>query len=80
MSSGTTDGDVMNRTETDVDLCAIDEQILTLFKEGRCPRRYLSNELDVTGEYAYQRVDLLENPGFVRIIHDRCNELSEDDP
>lgn len=69
----------MDRTDSDVDLRAIDEQILALLDEGRCTRRYLADELDVTGEYVYQRVDLLEKLGLVRIIHDGFYELAEDD-
>lgn len=78
MSSGAPDGWIMDRTEIDVDLRAIDEQILALLADGRCTRRYLADELDVTGEYVYQRVDLLHKLGVVRIIHDGFYELNED--
>lgn len=68
----------MNWEAIDVDLRPIDERILTTLDEGRCTRRHLADELDVTGEYIYQRIDVLHKLGFVRIIHDGFYELHPD--
>jgi Mn-dependent DtxR family transcriptional regulator len=78
MSRCAPDRHMMDRDESDVDLRTIDENILDLLTDGRCTRRYLADELGVTGEYVYQRIDLLHKLGFVRIIHDGFYELPEE--
>ena len=77
MSSCAPDRRMMDRDESDIDLRTIDENILDLLADGRCTRRYLADELGVTGEYVYQRIDLLHKLGLVRIIHDGFYELTE---
>jgi DNA-binding Lrp family transcriptional regulator len=63
---------------TDHDLRDIDERILDLLREGRCTRRYLAEQLGVTGEYVYQRVDLLRRLGLIEVIHDGFYRLADD--
>lgn len=60
----------MDRDDLDFELRDIDHQILDLLEEGRCTRQYLASELGVTGEYIYQRVDLLIKLGLIEKIHD----------
>lgn len=61
----------------DVDLRDVDEQLLDTLAEGRCTRQYLAEQLDVTAEYVYQRVDLLDKLGLVEIIHPGFYALPE---
>ncbi|WP_248911099.1 hypothetical protein [Halocatena marina] len=61
----------------DHDLRDIDEAILDKLEEGRCTRQYLANELDVTGEYIYQRIDILDKLKLVEIIHSGFYELPD---
>lgn len=68
-----------DRDDIDFELRDIDEGILDLLEEGRCTRQFLASELDVTGEYIYQRVDLLIKLGVVEKIHDGFYQLAEDD-
>ena len=70
---------VAKRDDIDFELREIDEKILDLLEEGRCTRQYLASELDVTGEYIYQRVDLLIKLGLVKKIHDGFYRISADD-
>ena len=67
----------MDRDELDVELREIDDRILDMLEEGRCTRKHLADTLDVTGEYIYQRVDLLIKLGLVRRIHDGFYELED---
>ena len=69
---------VADRDDIDFELRDIDERILDLLEEGRCTRQYLATELDVTGEYIYQRVDLLIKLGLVEKIHDGFYKLSDE--
>lgn len=68
-----------DRDDIDFELRDIDEEILDLLEEGRCTRQFLASELDVTGEYIYQRVDLLIKLGVVEKIHDGFYRLADDD-
>lgn len=70
---------VMDRDDLDFELREIDERILDLLEEGRCTRQYLATQLGVTGDYVYQRVDLLRKLGVVERIHDGFYELADDD-
>lgn len=68
----------MDRDEIDFELRDIDWDILDLLEEGRQTRQNLASVLDVTGEYVYQRVDLLIKLGIVEKIHDGFYELSHE--
>lgn len=70
---------MVDRDDVDFELRDIDERILDLLKEGRCTRQYLATELDVTGEYIYQRVDILIKLGIVEKIHDGFYRLNTND-
>lgn len=68
---------LMDRNDIDIELRDIDEDILDLLEDGRQTRQNLARLLDVTGEYVYQRVDLLIKLGVVEKIHDGFYELAE---
>jgi len=68
-----------HRDEIDIDLRDIDERILDKLEEMPSTRQHLASELDVTGEYVYQRVDLLIKLGVVERIHDGFYRLAESD-
>lgn len=70
---------MVDRDDVDFELRDIDEDILDLLEEGRCTRQFLASELDVTGEYIYQRVDILIKLGIVEKIHDGFYELVENE-
>lgn len=67
----------MDRDDIDVELRDIDERILDMLEKGRCTRKHLADELGVTGEYIYQRVDLLIKLGLVHRIHNGFYEIEE---
>lgn len=67
----------MDRDEVDVELREIDEEILDMLEDYPCTRQHLAEELGVSGEYVYQRVDLLMKLGLVEKIHDGFFELAE---
>lgn len=69
---------VVDRDDIDWDLRDIDVEILEMLEEGRCTRQYLAQNLDVTGEYIYQRVDPLIQLGVVEKLHDGFYELNEE--
>lgn len=69
----------MDRDDIDIELRDIDGDILDLLEEGRQTRQNLASLLDVTGEYVYQRIDLLIKLGVVAKIHDGFYELADDD-
>lgn len=71
---------MVHRDDVDFELREIDEKILGLLEEGRCTRRYLGEQLGVTGEYVYQRVDLMSKLGIIRVIHDGFYELADETP
>jgi Mn-dependent DtxR family transcriptional regulator len=60
----------MDRDEVDANLRDIDEKILDKLEEYPCTRQHLAEELGVSGEYIYQRIDLLSKLGLVEKIHD----------
>lgn len=67
----------MDHDEIDVDLRNIDWTILETLEEGPHTRQQLAERVDVTGEYVYQRVELLEKLGLVHIIHEGFYELAD---
>lgn len=69
---------VVDRDDIDWELRDIDVEILELLEEGRCTRQHLADELDVTGEYVYQRIDPLIQLGVVHKIHDGFYELEDE--
>lgn len=69
----------MDRDDIDFELREIDEDILDLLENGRQTRQNLARLLDVTGEYVYQRIDLLIKLGVVEKIHDGFYELADAD-
>lgn len=69
----------MDRDDVDFDLRDIDEEILDLLEKDRQTRQNLARILDVTGEYVYQRIDLLIKIGVVEKIHDGFYQLTDDD-
>jgi len=70
----------MDRDDIDFELRDIDEDILDLLENGRQTRQNLAALLDVTGEYVYQRIDLLIKLGIVEKIHDGFYELDQSSP
>lgn len=70
--------EMVDRDDVDFRHRKIDVKILELLEEGRCTRRHLASQLGVTGEYVYQRVDLMVQFGLIRVIHDGFYELAED--
>lgn len=69
---------VVDRDDIDWDLREIDVEILEMLEEGRCTRQYLAEELGVTGEYIYQRIDPLIQLDVVTKLHDGFYELNEE--
>lgn len=67
---------VVDRDDIDWDLREIDVEILEQLEEGRCTRQFLAEQLDVTGEYIYQRIDPLIQLGVVNKLHDGFYELN----
>lgn len=61
---------IMDRSEVDADLRDIDNKILDKLEQYPRTRQNLGQELDVSGEYIYQRIDLLTKLGLVEKIHD----------
>jgi len=66
-----------DREDIDIDLREIDERILDQLEAMPSTRQHLATQLDVTGEYVYQRVDLLIKLGVVERIHDGFYRLAE---
>lgn len=70
MSSAPKYQTAMDRDEVDADLRDIDKRILDKLEQYPCTRQHLADELGVSGEYIYQRIDLLTTLGLVEKIHD----------
>jgi len=70
---------IMDRDDVDFELRDIDERILDELEAGWRTRQWLASELGVSGDYVYQRVDLLRKLGVVERIHDGFYRLAEDD-
>jgi len=60
----------MDRADYDGELRDVDEQILDRLEQYPSTRQHLAERLDKSGEYIYQRVDLLSKLGLVAKIHD----------
>lgn len=70
---------MVKRDDVDFELREIDERILDMLEEGRCTRQHLASELEVSGDYIYQRVDLMHKLGIIDIIHDGFYQLADAD-
>lgn len=77
MSTTTKYRKIMDRDEVDADLRDIDTRILDKLEQYPRTRQNLSDELDVSGEYIYQRIDLLTKLGLVETIHDGFYERKD---
>jgi hypothetical protein len=69
---------MVQREDVDFELRDIDERILDMLEDGRCTRQHLATELQVSGDYIYQRVDLMSKLGIIDIIHDGFYQLADD--
>jgi hypothetical protein len=69
---------MVQREDVDFELRDIDERILDMLEDGRCTRQHLATELQVSGDYIYQRVDLMNKLGVIDIIHDGFYQLADD--
>lgn len=56
----------------------IDERILAELEKGWRTRKYLADELDVTGRYVKERIDFLRMRGDVEVVHDGFYRLVGD--
>jgi hypothetical protein len=70
---------VMDRGELDFELRDVDERLLDELEQGWRTRQWLAIEVGVTGDYVYQRIDLLIKLGVVERIHDGFYRLADDD-